>query len=455
MKLIRGSLASAMLGSLILLVLCPLGALCDSSDSGIEIEATLKDDAYHYFPNGINDEIFAEWWYFNGVSDDVQFLFSYFLIDPDNASGMRKIQVLAVVLEDLPLICLYNGEEFTASHDRPYVAIDGREMFALDNTTYQVMGSCPDTMTGSPIVWNLTYESLAAPSFGMPVPIHVGHINGSWMQWLSYMPSAKVTGTIRFGNISRDVDAIGYHDHNWGRWLFNDPQWNWAQVSTPEDEFSLTLGDVIGSERNTNISVKYEGESIIFGQEGQAVINYDEFAFDQTTASVYPTTYKVSAENGKYGLKMRIDVLKNVPLFVSYPEPLPSYMIFEQVSAFDGKLSDENGTIYQFEQMGFSEYTTHQLHTIYGMVTAPDPRNTTVVATNLRTGQRKSAHLSSEGYFSLDANFEDYLNDSTAPWVMNGDKIILKAQDLSRRENATSLVVDMSTDRQEATIVLV
>jgi hypothetical protein len=63
------------------------------------------------------------------------------------------------------------------------------------------------------------------------------------------------------------MSGRGYHDHNWGEWLFDDPQWNWAQVSVPEENVSLVLGDVIvPPARSIMMAFKYNGTTIIFDE---------------------------------------------------------------------------------------------------------------------------------------------------------------------------------------------
>ncbi len=144
--------------------------------------------------------------------------------------------------------------------------------------------------------------------------------------------------TLTLGNRTIDISGRGYHDHNWGRWAFNDPQWNWAQASRPEDGFSVTLGDVQSERRNTILGVKVSAEKTIKFSERQIKLNYTDFAFDPVTARTYATGYEVEADNGDYRLKMGIKALKNVPLPVDYPAPMPTVEIFEQVSRFQGFL---------------------------------------------------------------------------------------------------------------------
>lgn len=420
--------------------------------------SSLKDDAYHYMHNGIDDRLYNEWWYFNGISNDTQFFFNYFLSDPENITGLRKIRVVALVNEEgrPSALGIHDSRGFGGDRSNPLVDIDQNGFSALNESTYRISGSIVDIIMGTPIQWDLTYRQAVSPWFATPVQTHVGHIKGDWMKWLVYMPSANVTGTITIGNDTKSISAVGYHDHNWGRWAFNDAQWNWAQVSAPEDGFSLTLGDVLGEQRNTILGIKYAGETIKFTGK-QVRLSYSDFSLDPLTARMYPTAYNIEADSGDYRLDLRIDVRKNMPLPVYYPRPVPGYIVFEQISKFNGSLKSKRGESYSFDKMGFSEYTTNKLHPIFGKVNATanatSNANITITATNERTGQKKVSEPSSEGWFSFDADFVDYLANNTAPWVADGDsvKVEAKAEDSEGAgvQNSTAVIVNLTEDRQE------
>ncbi|HUI40079.1 MAG TPA: hypothetical protein VLY86_04070 [Methanothrix sp.] len=506
------------------------------SCAGSAADAALKDDGYHFMHTGTDDQLYNEWWYFNGISNETQFLVTYFISDPENLTGLRKLQVLAVVLKDdkPPVIGMRQSRGFGGDREGPNVDIDQSGISSQDGTSFQVWGAVNDALTGEPVQWNLQYVPALSPWFATPVQAHVGHLKGDWMKWLVYIPSGNVTGTLTLGNRILDITAVGYHDHNWGRWAFNDPQWNWAEVSDPAKDFSLTLGDVFGEEQNTMLGVRYAGDQIKFTGK-QIKLTYTDFAFDQSTARIYPQGYRVQADNGDYQLDLTIKAEKNVPLLVSYPPPQPSYVIFEQVSRIQGFLRTRTDVLYRFDEKGFSEYTTHRLHPIFGKITAVGSAKTasakittanitgenttgtsstpagaiaanpmianetavnktaanvtgmnvtvanatannataanipstnastanataatkfTVTATNERTSQVKTAETSADGWFSVDANYADYLADSKTAWVSNGDRVRLEVSDETGGSKSSEILVDLGKDRQEVDLNL-
>ena len=82
--------------------------------------------------------------------------------------------------------------------------------------------------------------------------------------------------------------------------------------------------------------------------------------------------------------------------------------------------------------------------------------NITLTATNERTGQVKVARVASNGFYSVDANYTDYLANSDAPWVADGDRVRLEMKldmnESQERGNSTVLSIDLSKDRQEANL---
>jgi len=253
---------------------------------------------------------------------------------------------------------------------------------------------------------------------------------------------------------------VGYHDHNWGRYIFNDPKWNFFQVSKPQDGFSIVVGDAWGEQRNTALGLTSAGKPIKFTKK-QMALNYTDFALDPQTSRTYPIAYKVTADNGEYLLDLNITVRKNVPILIEYPSPNPSYVIFSQISNFKGILRSKTGEEYGFDEIGFSEHRTHRLHPIFGRANRSESEDAeisnaglVILATNERTGQTKEADPSSQGWFSIDASYEDYLANSSAPWVVDGDRVRLSARNALGKKNSTEILINLTADGQEADISL-
>ena len=425
------------------------------SGAGAAADAAPKDDAYHYMKNGVDDRLYNELWRFNAVENDSQFMISFLLSDPDNLTSSRKIQVQAVFLQEgrPPLQGSHQSQGYGGDRNSPMFEIDkcGFSADQESNPKLKVWGKVLDETTGEPMAWDLVYQPAANPWFAIPVQQHIGHLKGDWMKWLVYMPSANVTGSITVGNRTLNIHGVGYHDHLWGRFALNDPQITWAEASVPADGFSLTLAEIQGEERNAFLGIKKDGKTIKFSGK-QIKINYTNFAFDNTNAVAYPSGYNVSAENGDFILDLAVAVQESVPMMVDYPLPAPSYVDFQQYSLLQGTLKSKSGEEYSFRQSGFSGFATERLHPIFGRLGIANLAANDIIltATNERTNQVKTAKIASNGQYSVDANYTDYIENSKEPWVADGDRVKLEMFEGQSSRNSTFLSVDLSKDRQEA-----
>lgn len=426
------------------------------SGIGLAADASPKDDAYHYMKNGVDDQIYNEWWYFNGLGNDSQFMILYIISDPENLTGSRKLQAWAVVMEDgkSPAIGSRQSRGFGGDLNSPTFDLDQSGFSPLDNSGIRIWGNVPESSPAPSIKWDLKYQPATSPWFGIPVQSHVGHLKGDWMKWLVYMPSANVSGSIIVDNKTLSIDGVGYHDHCWGRWALNDPSSVWMETSNPQEGFSLALADIAGEQKNTFLGIKYAGKTIKFSGK-QVKMNLSDLAFDPATGRTYPEKYEVVAENGEFRLDLMAEARKSVPILLDYLNPAPSLLVFAQVADLQGVLKRKNGEEYQFDGAGFTGFSSPVLHPVFGRVNSTtvdlmDDGNVVIAATNQRTGREKTAKATADGWFSLDADYEDYLANSSAPWVANGDRIKLAVLDKGTIVSETNLNIDMAEDKQEA-----
>ncbi|MCX6678287.1 MAG: hypothetical protein NTU95_10170 [Methanothrix sp.] len=328
------------------------------SGMGWAVDASPKDDAYHYMPNGVDDQLYNEWWYFNVADNDTQFQVVYLLSDPDNISSARKIQVQAVAMQDDRPYAMgvHQSRGYGGDRNSPMFDIDKSGFSTEEEPNLRVRGEVEDRATGDPIRWDLVYQPTARPWFAIPVQVHIGHLKGDWMKWLVYMPSAQVTGTLTIGNITKSLQGIGYHEHAWGRFALSDPQIIRASVSVPLDGFCLAFAEISGEQRAAFLGIEKDGKSIAF-RDMQIKINYSNYSFDNKTAAVFPDAYHVLADNGDYSLDLEVDVQKSAATTLDYQPPLPSVLIFQQVSILQGTLKSKSGEKFSFQKQGFSAFT--------------------------------------------------------------------------------------------------
>lgn len=363
MKFRSSKINMILIASTVVLIIVPI-IISMLSVAGSAVNANPKDNAYHYMKNGIDDQLYNEWWYFNGRDDSTGtgFILTFLLSDPDNLTSLRRILVQAVLLQE-------GQPPITGSHQSGGFGADrSLAMFDMDKSGFStdemgrinVRGEVEDKATGQPFRWDLTYEPAADPWYAIPTQAKVGQTG--WMKWLVYMPSARVTGNFTVGNRTVDVNGTGYHDHIWGRFPLSDSQFTWAEASDPDENFSLSYREISGGEREAFIGVQKDDLALDFSgrQVNVNYTEYSEYAFDNATG-IYPARYNVLADNGKWSLELEVMVQESIPTVLDYPWPTVDRLDLQQLALLKGRLISKSGEEYVFLERGFSGYSGAKL----------------------------------------------------------------------------------------------
>jgi len=325
---------------------------------GAAVDASAEDDAYHYMKNGIDDQLYQEWWRFCVQDNETQLMLFYLLSDPDNISQNRKIEVQALAMpEGLPAAFgAHQSGGFGGDRRSPMLEIDGSGFSPQGESDLHVWGSVEGSAAGGEAIsWDLAFQPLASPWFAIPVQAHLGYIAGDWIKWLVYMPSAQVRGRLTIGNKSLDILGKGYHDHAWGRFPLSDLRMTTAWAAEPLDGFSLSLGEITGEQRLAFLGLEKEGKSIVFPQNRVMLTEIGSY-LDNKTGLGYPSTYRVEAESGEHKLNFTVDVLQAEAVSLDFKPPEPSRTIFHQVSMIQGNLTSRSGEAYEFAEEGVSAH---------------------------------------------------------------------------------------------------
>jgi hypothetical protein len=298
---------------------------------------------------------YTEWWYFNlyDSSHNVQAIFSYLVNNPQNASGgffpIGISEMAAVTYTPAGTVTdadVFLTPSFAAQYGKADVTIGPQnQITVIDSDTYRIAGATNDGR----ITWNLLYKR-QAPSWYAAHQSSVASDPWQLMSWLIYMPRAGVSGTLEVDGVTYDIDAPGYHDHNWGEWDFNGVSWNWAQYSQPDLTFDL--GD-FPQKPGGVASLDVAGRRFVFDRS-QYTLTHTQFAFDATNNVQYPVQSVFHASNGAAELDVTMDVIKTDPL--TGPMPPPKAVIYEQTVTYTGHATI-NGSSLDFSGNGFKEYT--------------------------------------------------------------------------------------------------
>ena len=155
---------------------------------------------------------YVEWWFFTAysASADTGYAMTY---DPARKSIDFMLYEHAA---DPALARVVNlGKSYAAPSVGPANATQTFDaatgVTVLDESTYAIRGAMPE----HGLEWSLKYTQAAAAARE-----HVDLLGVIALDWISYMPSAVVSGYVAVNGTRYDFDAdgVGYHDHNSGKW---------------------------------------------------------------------------------------------------------------------------------------------------------------------------------------------------------------------------------------------
>jgi hypothetical protein len=206
-------------------------------------------DRFHPVPDvPARARSWAEWLYFNGRSHDGRTrLYVTFMVGPrGSSSGLRSAGV-RLQLERDGRSSAYSAQgeidEASLLASAPDMEIAGNRVH-LEGLRYRITlalradgtpssGSSRDDRLQGEIVLD------AAPRRSLP-PATIRGAGG----WVSGYVVPALTGNLRgelqVGREALTIDAVGYHDHNWGFW--EGVSWQWGQVA--HDDTSIVFGRV-------------------------------------------------------------------------------------------------------------------------------------------------------------------------------------------------------------------
>lgn len=205
-------------------------------------------------------------------------------------------------------------------------------------------------------------------------PVYYGAFEpGRILYWLVGSPRMKATGTLTVnkGTPSEKTYLLkntnGYHDHNWGYWLWQDDVgWDWGQASQKKikekdsGKYTFVFGNVTNKNHTIsrmNALVLWEDKKIIAEfrnndiqiRRSMMITNplYPDFP--------YPTVTLLNAVSGIN----RVNIIFNLEQVMPIPMPLESgasyRMIWELIGTYEVN-GTINGRIVSYKTKGYLEY---------------------------------------------------------------------------------------------------
>jgi hypothetical protein len=318
--------------------------------------------------------LYKEWHYFN-IIDEEQGL-SYittFMLNGDVSSSTMSAAVNLVSYStpagnDIKFD-LYPVTMAQWSNTSPNVTI-GSSSVTLEEDGYHVYTLSQDGTTE----FNAVYKPEVEPSSIWTVPFP--EIPYRVMNWFVAASKDTVNGTLTVnkGTANEKTYVLenvrGYHDHNWGRWLWSDDiGWDWAQASSKNNDsnnstgkYSISLGHMTNNShtipKGTTLDI-WQDEEIMttFVGDDVQIIHESMTTLPDMPNNPYPTVNVIKAKSGKDKLNIRFTTEQVTPIMLPLqPEGVNGFrIVWELVGKYEvsGKI---NGEKVKFETNGYMEY---------------------------------------------------------------------------------------------------
>lgn len=311
-------------------------------------------DAFH--PD--NNLMYKEWHYFNIIDEDPDLkFFITFTVGGDVSHPMLSYgRVLmaydtgvreGMSLDNVPILFTdFSNETPDIEINNSYVKLlpDGYEVYAKSTGAEE-------------IVFHATFIPKAIST--MESSGLIG--NSGEMNWIPAAPVCKVNGILTINGEVFILDGVrGYHDHNWGRWMWQDNiGWDWGQAIEPDyDEtdtdvgrYGMTLGKL------TNGSHTMDGSSRLqIWKNKKLIVAFDKvvFRYELGTYPFPPVINATASSDGDF-ITSLFETSKAFPIQIEY-ESGGSYLTIWELTGNYTVSGMIDGKPVHFRAGGFAEY---------------------------------------------------------------------------------------------------
>ena len=248
-----------------------------------------------------------EWWYFDGIMDDGTAVVIQFFVKP--AQEIRnENDVPAINFQ----ITLPDGTHYNRlPHYAPERSSYGKEKrdvhfeesyFVGDLNEYDIHVAPTDRLSAT-----LHIKSISKPFRPGTAYFDFDGKGDTYYTWFCAMPKGEVTGTLNIEGREVKVHGYGYHDHQWGNFLYITGWNHWTWARQRFEDYTLILFDkyAVKSMGGTHIPLCYledkEGNIVFSSTEAaNATVSVLEEYTDQLTGKIYPKkTFYVFEKDGK------------------------------------------------------------------------------------------------------------------------------------------------------------
>ena len=228
------------------------------------------DDGLHMDKKGM-----YEWWYFDAHLDNGYTIVVFFHASNPNPGleGKTGMEIVLVRPDGVRVqkFIPYNKSQFAAVRDRPEVTI-GNNTLRVEQRDGELPIYEIDVKENG-LGCHLTYKAEVngwKPGTGLS---HFGDLG--FFGWVIPFARASVEGTITDGDKTIQVKGIGYHDHNWLNFPFQQiiQYWMWGRIYS--ENFTVAYAFIQCNEKVDNHKVKV----LMLADGKEVVLSTGEFDF--------------------------------------------------------------------------------------------------------------------------------------------------------------------------------
>jgi hypothetical protein len=314
--------------------------------------------------------MYNEWHYFNFIDEEQNLSFMTILkVNGDVSDSAKSLGTVLVTYETssekILKIDSYPITLVNYSNNSPNLQISNSSV-TFTEEGYNLHIESNDTMT----VFDGTFVPLTEPA-----PIQQFSLSSrSIAHWLVASSKMRVNGNL---TINRGTDseytyivnnARGYHDHNWGFWLWQDDiGWDWGQLNTQDgndsSEYTFTFGNVTNRNHTESLG------SVLFVWKNQKIISIfrneeiwirhyqmtDPVGIPPDPNKKFPLMTVIEANSGGNSMTISFTAENITPILLPYEIETGFTAIWELTGTYDvqGFL---DGKAISYRTHGFQEY---------------------------------------------------------------------------------------------------
>lgn len=262
-----------------------------------------------------------EHWYFDARLDDghvvVAMLQSRELVA--RKPGI-ELHVYTPDGERLEVIQRYPDAAVQASRERCDVRVGANHAYVEPDSLDGPLPTHRLVAAEGDISFDLTFAS-EVPSW-KPGDGWTSYSEHEFFAWTVGAPRARVTGTVRYGDVELEARGIGYHDHNWGVGDMKRiiDHWFWGRLYA--EDFTLVYANVLvqrgyGATWSSPLMLAHEDEVVL--STGEVAIETGPPVWNAVANHTYPSYLRLSTSTVDLKLTVRDiihahDLLSDVPV---------------------------------------------------------------------------------------------------------------------------------------------